>query len=148
MSEFVTILISSSKSLLNSEVINDSLLFALGFFSAPSLVNICTSITVPDTLDGTLKEVSLISEAFSPNIALRSFSSGDNCDSPFGVTLPTKISPASTFAPTYTMPFSSNFESADSLTPGISEVISSMPSFVSRVIHVNSCICMLVSLSS
>ena len=78
MSELVTILISSSKSLLNSEVINDSLLFARGFFSAPSLVKICTSITVPETLDGTLNEVSLISEAFSPNIAFRSFSSGDN----------------------------------------------------------------------
>ena len=82
--------------------------------------------------------MSLISEAFSPNIAFKSFSSGDNWDSPFGVTLPTKISPASTFAPTYTIPFSSSLDSADSLTPGISEVISSMPSLVSRVIQVNS----------
>ena len=57
-------------------------------------------MTVPLTLDGTLNEVSLISDAFSPNIALSNFSSGDNCVSPFGVTFPTKISPASTFAPT------------------------------------------------
>ena len=38
--ELVTILISSSESLLNSDVIKDSLLLALGFFSAPSLVKI------------------------------------------------------------------------------------------------------------
>jgi hypothetical protein len=35
-------------------------------------------IKVRDLLVGTLNDVSLTSEAFSPNIALRSFSSGDN----------------------------------------------------------------------
>jgi hypothetical protein len=47
-------------------------------------------MTVPDIPDGTLRLVSLTSEAFSPKIALNNFSSGVNCVSPFGVTLPTK----------------------------------------------------------
>ena len=49
--------------------------------------------------EGTLKLVSLTSEAFSPKIALKSFSSGVSCVSPFGVTLPTRTSPDSTSAP-------------------------------------------------
>ncbi len=48
---------------------------------------------VPDTEFGTRKEVSLTSAAFSPKIARNNFSSGVNCVSPLGVTLPTKISP-------------------------------------------------------
>ena len=56
-------------------------------------------MTVPLIPDGTRSEVSLTSEAFSPKIARNNFSSGVNCVSPFGVTLPTNTSPASTSAP-------------------------------------------------
>ena len=56
-------------------------------------------MTVPSAPDETLKELSLTSEAFSPKIALKSFSSGLSWVSPFGVTLPTRISPAFTSAP-------------------------------------------------
>ena len=68
-------------------------------FSTPSRVKTCTSITVPVTEFGTRKELSLTSDAFSPKIARSSFSSGVNCVSPFGVTLPTRISPLLTSAP-------------------------------------------------
>ena len=59
-----------------------------------------TSITVPSIPEGTLSDVSFTSDAFSPNIALNSFSSGDNCVSPLGVTLPTNISLGFISAPT------------------------------------------------
>ena len=49
---------------------------------------------------GILKEVSITSIAFSPNIDLNNFSSGPEVESPFGVTFPTNISPAFTSAPT------------------------------------------------
>ena len=67
--------------------------------SMPSRVNTCTSITVPEMPDGTRRRVSFTSDAFSPKIARSSFSSGVSCVSPFGVTLPTSTSPASTSAP-------------------------------------------------
>ena len=67
--------------------------------SMPSRVNTCTSITVPEMPDGTRSDVSFTSDAFSPKIARSSFSSGVSCVSPFGVTLPTSTSPASTSAP-------------------------------------------------
>ena len=51
------------------------------------------------TPGGTLREVSLTSPALSPNIALNSLSSGDNCVSPFGEILPTNISLGFTSAP-------------------------------------------------
>ena len=95
-------------------------------------------MTVPLVLDGALNDVSLTSEAFSPKIALNNFSSGDNCVSPLGVILPTSISPGSTSAPTYTIPQSSNLPKEPSPTFGISAVISSEPSLVSRAIQVNS----------
>ena len=104
----------------------------------PSLVKTSTPITVPLILEGTLKDVSLTSEAFSPKIARNSFSSGDNCVSPLGVIFPTRISPAFTSAPTYTMPHSSSLPKEPSPTLGISEVISSEPSFVSLEIQVSS----------
>ena len=44
-------------------------------------------------------EVSRTSEAFSPKMARRSFSSGVMGTSPFGVILPTRMSPARTSAP-------------------------------------------------
>ena len=49
--------------------------------------------------EGTRRLVSFTSEAFSPKIARSSFSSGVSWVSPFGVTLPTSTSPASTSAP-------------------------------------------------
>ena len=101
-------------------------------FSTPSRVNTCTSITVPETLFGTRKEESFTSDAFSPKIARNNFSSGVNWVSPFGVTLPTRISPPFTSAPIYTIPDSSNLLNAASPTLGISAVISSAPNLVSR----------------
>ena len=100
--------------------------------SMPSRVNTCTSITVPLMPEGTRSEVSFTSEAFSPKIARRSFSSGVSCVSPFGVTLPTSTSPASTSAPMYTMPESSRRPSCASPRLEMSRVISSGPSLVSR----------------
>ena len=88
--------------------------------------------------DGTRNEVSFTSAAFSPKIARKSFSSGVSWLSPFGVTLPTKISPALTSAPMYTIPASSKLDNAASPTFGISPVISSGPSLVSRATQVNS----------
>jgi len=57
-------------------------------------------MTVPSILPGTRNEVSFTSAAFSPKIARNNFSSGVNCVSPLGVTLPTRISPPLTSAPT------------------------------------------------
>ena len=95
---------------------------------------------MPSDPGGNLNEVSLTSVDFSPNIALNNFSSGVTGLSPLGVTFPTKISPGLTSAPTYTMPASSKLESISSPTFGISLVISSDPSFVSRDITSNSSI--------
>ena len=59
----------------------------------PSRVKTCTSMTVPLVPWSTRSEVSFTSEAFSPKIARSSFSSGVSVVSPFGVTLPTSVSP-------------------------------------------------------
>ena len=76
-----------------------SIVIDLSSFSIPCLLNTLTSTTVPlDPLD-ILKDVSVTSIAFSPKIDLNNFSSGPDAESPFGVTLPTKISPAFTSAP-------------------------------------------------
>ena len=117
-------------------------------FSTPSRVNTRTSITVPSMPAGTLSEVSLMSEAFSPKIARSSFSSGVNWVSPLGVTLPTRMSPALTSAPMKAMPDSSSLANAASPTLGMSAVISSAPSLVSRAMQVSSSIWMLVKRSS
>jgi hypothetical protein len=58
-----------------------------------------TSTTVPVTPGGSLSEVSRTSEAFSPKMARSSFSSGVIGLSPFGVILPTRMSPGLTSAP-------------------------------------------------
>src|SRR3972149_2440022 len=110
--------------------------------------NNLTSTTVPSIPGGTVSETSFTSPAFSPNIALNSFSSGVNCVSPFGATFATSISPGTTSAPIRTIPLSSRFLSNSSLTLGISLVISSLPSFVSLDSISNSSICMEVYLSS
>ena len=65
--------------------------------------------------EGNFKDESLTSVAFSPNIDLNNFSSGLEEVSLFGVTLPTKISPGLTSAPTYTIPDSSKFLKLSSL---------------------------------
>ena len=92
---------------------------------------------VPSTPGGTRSDVSRTSPAFSPKIARRSFSSGESCVSPFGV-MPTRISPGRTSAPMRMIPLSVESSSASSPTFGMSRVISSGPSLVSRATHSNS----------
>ena len=106
--------------------------FTPGESSSPfSLVNTFASTIIPYSPCGTFREVSLTSRAFSPKIARSSLSSAVSSVSPFGVTFPTRISPARTSAPIRMIPLSSRSLSASSPTPGISLVISSGPSFVS-----------------
>jgi len=81
---------------------------------------------------GTFKDESFTSFAFSPKMAVSSFSSGESSVSPFGVILPTRMSPGLTCAPMRTIPRSSRSDSASSATFGISRVISSWPRLVSR----------------
>ena len=103
----------------------------------PRRENTRTSTTVPVTPGGTLSEVSRTSAAFSPKIARSSFS-GVIGVSPLGVTLPTRMSPAWTSAPMYTIPASSRLRRLSSPTFGMSRVIDSGPSLVSRAITSNS----------
>ena len=104
-----------------------------GDSSSPfSLVNTLASTTIPYSPCGTFNEVSRTSLAFSPKIARSSLSSAVSSVSPFGVTFPTKISPARTSAPIRIIPLSSRSFNASSPTPGTSLVISSGPNFVSR----------------
>ena len=91
-----------------------------------------TSITIPADPEETTSELSFTSAAFSPKMARRRRSSGANSVSLFGVILPTKISPAFTSAPIRTTPSGPRFFKASSPTFGISRVISSGPSLVSR----------------
>ena len=107
-------------------------------FSTPLREKILTSTTVPSMPGGTLRLASRTSPAFSPKIARSSFSSGVSWVSPLGVTLPTRMSPALTVAPMRMMPLSSRSLSADSETLGMSRVISSGPSLVSRASISNS----------
>ena len=95
-------------------------------------LKIFTSITTPLMPGGTLSELSFTSLAFSPKMAVRSFSSGESSVSPFGVILPTRMSPGLTCAPMRTMPRSSRSTTDSSETFGISRVISSCPRLVSR----------------
>ena len=93
---------------------------------------------VPSTPWGTRSEVSRTSLAFSPKIEFSSLNSGVESVSLFGVTLPTRIEPAFTPAPTRMMPSSSSCSKACSLVFGMSRVIFSGPSFVSRTSTENS----------
>ena len=68
-------------------------------FSVPRRENTRTSTTVPEKPGGSRLDVSRTSEAFSPKIARRSFSSGVIGDSPFGVIFPTRMSFGPTSAP-------------------------------------------------
>jgi hypothetical protein len=81
---------------------------------------------------GQTRDASFTSPAFSPKMARNSFSSAVNCVSPFGVTLPTRMEPGLTCAPMRMMPLSSRSRSMFSPTFGMSRVISSGPSLVSR----------------
>ena len=95
-------------------------------------------ITTPSTPGGTRREVSRTSPAFSPKMARNNFSSGESCVSPFGVILPTRMSLGLTSAPIRIIPLSSRSLRASSPRLGISSVISSLPSLVSRATHSNS----------
>ena len=87
---------------------------------------------VPCSPWGTFSDVSRTSRLFSLKIARSRRSSADSSVSPFGVTLPTRMSPGRTSAPMRMMPRSSRSFSRSGLTLGRSRVISSLPSFVSR----------------
>jgi hypothetical protein len=63
-----------------------------------------TSMTMPYVPLGTRSEVSFTSAAFSPKMARSNRSSGASSVSPFGVILPTRMSPGLTSAPTRITP--------------------------------------------
>ena len=98
------------------------------------------SMTIPCVPEGTFKELSFTSAAFSPKIARSSFSSGAKSVSLLGVILPTRISPGLTSAPTRTIPKWSKLRNASSPAFGISRVISSGPNLVSLAVTSNSSI--------
>ncbi len=138
---------SASLSFTRRSISARSIVKARSSFSTPRRENTRTSTTVPWTPGGNLKEVSRTSDDFSPKIARKSFSSGVEGVSPLGVTFPTRISPGFTSAPIYTIPASSKWRSASSPILGISRVISSLPSFVSRARTSNSSIWIEVKIS-
>ena len=77
-----------------------SIAIARSSLSTPRRENTRTSTMVPVVPGGSFSEVSRTSDAFSPKIARSSFSSGVIGLSPLGVTLPTRMSPGFTSAPT------------------------------------------------
>lgn len=95
--------------------------------SPASLESTCTSITVPPCPCLTFNEVSLTGLVLCEKIAATSLSSEVGFSSPFGDTLPTRMSPARTSDPTLMIPFSSRFLLACVETFGISFVNSSSP---------------------
>ena len=103
-----------------------------GSSSPSSRLNTLTSMTLPDSPWGTLRLVSRTSRAFSPKIARSRRSSGVSSVSPLGVTLPTRTSPGPTSAPMRMIPRSSRSARMSSLRFGMSRLISSGPSLVSR----------------
>ncbi len=109
-------------------------------FSTPLRQKILTSTTVPSIPGGVVREASRTSPDFSPKMARSSFSSGVSCVSPLGVTLPIRMSPGRTGAPIRMMPDSSRSLRKSSETLGMSLVISSGPSLVSRASISNSSI--------
>ncbi len=120
-----------------------------GSSSSPSVrLMRCTSMTVPSTPWGTRREVSRTSLAFSPKIEFRSLNSGVESVSLLGVTFPTRMEPAFTIAPTRMIPSSSSCSKACSLVFGMSRVIFSGPSFVSRISTENSLMWIEVKASS
>jgi hypothetical protein len=115
-----------------------SIAFARSSFSMPLREKIFTPTMMPSMPGGQISDASRTSPAFSPKIARSSFSSGVSCVSPFGVTLPTRMSPGLTEAPMRMMPLSSRSRRNVSDTFGMSRVISSGPSLVSRASISNS----------
>ena len=113
-----------------------------------ALEKVRISMTRPFSPCGTRSEESFTSRAFSPKIARSSLSSAVSSVSPLGVILPTRISPGFTSAPSRTMPCSSRLRRLSSLTLGMSRVISSGPSFVSRASSSCFSMWMLVKMSS
>ena len=109
-----------------------SMAFARSSFSIPFREKIFTPTTMPSIPGGHRSDASRTSPAFSPKIARRSFSSGVSWVSPLGVTLPTRMSAGLTYAPIRMMPLSSRSLRKPSETLGMSRVISSGPSLVSR----------------
>ena len=109
-----------------------SLLTPAGSSAPASRSKTRTSTTLPRSPCGTRSEVSFTSRAFSPKIARSRRSSAVSSVSPFGVILPTRMSPALTSAPIRMIPFSSRSRRLSSPTFGMSRVISSGPSLVSR----------------
>ena len=97
-----------------------------------------TSMMMPEMPEGTRREVSFTSRAFSPKMARSSFSSGARSPSDFGVILPTRISSGFTSAPMRMTPSRLRLRRASSPRFGISRVICSGPSFVSRAVTSNS----------
>ena len=73
-----------------------SIAFARSSFSMPFREKILTPTMMPSMPGGQVSDASRTSPAFSPKIARSSFSSGVSCVSPFGVTLPTRMSPGFT----------------------------------------------------
>ena len=120
---------------------NSSMARVRSSFSTPLREKTLASITTPSAPGGTRREVSFTSPAFSPKMARNNFSSGESWVSPLGVTLPTRISPDLISAPMRITPDSSRLRNASSLTLGISRVISSLPSLVSRATVSNTSIC-------
>ena len=84
-----------------------SICLARSSFSMPLREKIRTPTTMPSMPGGQVSDASFTSPAFSPKIARSSFSSGVSWVSPFGVTLPTRMSPGLTLAPMRMMPLSS-----------------------------------------
>ena len=73
-----------------------SIALARSSFSMPLREKILTPTMMPSMPGGQISEASRTSPAFSPKIARSSFSSGVSWVSPFGVTLPTRMSPGFT----------------------------------------------------
>ena len=116
--------------------------------SSVAASNSRTPVTMPYSPWGTRREVSRTSRAFSPKMARSRRSSLVSSVSPLGVTLPTRMSPLRTSAPMRTMPRSSRLARVSSDTLGMSRVISSAPSLVSRASTSCSSMWMEVSRSS
>ncbi len=124
--------ISSLRSFSIFSTCSRSIDLARSSLGTPLREKIFTSTMVPSMPGGVTSEASRTSPAFSPKMARSSFSSGESWVSPLGVTLPTSTSPGRTLAPIRMMPLSSRSRRLTSLTFGMSRVISSGPSLVSR----------------
>ena len=130
--------ISSARLRSSFSICSCSICLARSSFSCPLRLKMRTSTIVPSMPGGQVSDASRTSPAFSPKMARSSFSSGVNWVSPLGVTLPTRMSLCPTLAPMRMIPESSRSRSACSLTLGMSRVISSGPSLVSRASISNS----------